>query len=240
MGLGNGCDTITDISSFCKLSKSTVHRLLKALEENMLVSQNPITHHYYLGPLITRFALSPGNTHDFLITNTRQELEKLVAVSQETVMLTILIGIQCVELYEVPSPYDLRISGQIGGVLPTLAGATAKALLSQLPQKELEKALNYVDIAPITAQTVTDRAALLRQLETVREEGYAGSDGEIFMGVSCVAAPVSSYVLPAAISVVGPESRLKPRSTEVTRELLLSSSRLSKKLARLFDSCNFK
>lgn len=234
VSLGNGCDTITDISSFCKLSKSTVHRLLKALEENHLVSQNPISHRYYLGPQFTRFALSPGNTHDFLISNVHHEMQRLADFSRETVMLSILIGIQCIQLHEVPSPYDLRISGQIGGVLPTLAGATAKALLAELPEPELENAVKYLEVSPITAQTVTDKDLLLHQLEMIREQGYAITDGEMFMGVTCVAAPVRSYVLPAVISVVGPESRLKPRIEEVTHELLAGTARITRKLKKLF------
>ena len=235
MSLGNGHDTVTDISACCGLSKSTVHRLLKALEENLLVSQNPMTHRYYLGPLITQFSLSPRNTHELLITSAHHEMQRLAEISQETVMLNIMIGIQCLRLYEVRGTHDLRITGREGSTLSSLVGATAKALLVQLPEKELERALKCIDIEPVTDRTVTDKDLLVRQLRDIREQGYAVSHGEMIVGVTCIAAPVGAYVLPVAINIAGPENRLSPKEKEVTRELMASTARISGHLSELFS-----
>jgi DNA-binding IclR family transcriptional regulator len=40
--ISNGMSSVTDIAERCNLSKSTVHRLLKALGESELVMQDPI------------------------------------------------------------------------------------------------------------------------------------------------------------------------------------------------------
>ena len=110
-GMGAGLGTITDLALNCNLSKSTVHRILKALEETLLVSQNPITHRYYLGPLITRFSSTPRNTHEFLVTSAIEEMKRMNRFSMETVTLGVSIGIQYIHLHQIQSPYDLRVCG---------------------------------------------------------------------------------------------------------------------------------
>ncbi|NVP72845.1 IclR family transcriptional regulator, partial [Vibrio cholerae O1 biovar El Tor] len=54
----------------------------------------------------------------------------------------------------------------------------------------------------------TDPDVLLRQLADVRTEGYATEDGEMELGVRCVAVPVPSEQGNFSISLSAPESRL--------------------------------
>ena len=130
LGLDQGMGTITELAGYCQLSKSTVHRLLKALEETMLVSQNPINRRYYLGPLINRFSSHPQNTHDYLITSSLDEMSRLAGLSEETVTLSVMSGIRYIHLHEIPSPYSLRVteSGK-PRVRPLFLGATTLSLI---------------------------------------------------------------------------------------------------------------
>ena len=235
-GMGAGQGTITELATSCNLSKSTVHRILKALEETLLVSQNPITHRYYLGPLITRFSSTPRNTHEFLVTSAAEEMKRMNRFSMETVTLGVSIGTQYVHRHQIQSPYDLRVTEEPGGHRPLLLGATAKVLLSQLPESEQRIALKYLDLTPVTPNSVTDKVVLKQELDTIKQEGYSVSYGETMPGAVCITAPIKSYVLPAAMSVVGPESRLKPREKEVIRELKISVDRISDTVSGVFDT----
>jgi predicted transcriptional regulator len=47
--ISDGTNSVTDIATKCDLSKSTVHRLLKALCESELVMQDTLNHQYFLG-----------------------------------------------------------------------------------------------------------------------------------------------------------------------------------------------
>ena len=47
--LGKDIHSLAGIADYCKLSKSTVHRLLKTLEESYFVLQDPINQQYYFG-----------------------------------------------------------------------------------------------------------------------------------------------------------------------------------------------
>lgn len=88
--------------------------------------------------------------------------------------------------------------------------ASGKALLAHLPEARVAEILDDWGLPAQTDATVTDRAALLDQLETVRERGYALNDQENTEGVRAVGAPVKradgSY---ASISVAGPATRIR-------------------------------
>jgi DNA-binding IclR family transcriptional regulator len=226
--------SLTDIARHCSLGKSTVHRVLKLLEASGLVVQDALNRRYYLGPLITQLASNPITTHEYLIMYTVLELKHLSALSEETVALDIMIGIQYYSLLEIPSQHDLRVTqeSRMSGNLQ--AGASVKALLSLYNDKQLKTALNSMNIPRTTEHTVTDKELLTAQIHEVRRLGYASSCGERFTGGMCISVPVKNYSLPVALSVVGPESRLRLKEKEVIAELKASSARISDNIAQVF------
>lgn len=224
--LSNGINTITDIAKSCKLSKSTVHRLLKILEESYLVTKDPINHRYYLGHLITQLALNPKTTHEYLITCAIEEMKRLSDVSEETVVLSIMVGMQYVWLHQIMSKHVLRVTADINTAVLLFVGATAKVLLSQLNDKELQVVMKNIKIERVTEHTVTDKNILIEQLKTIRQQGYAISYGERIVGAVGISAPIRNYVCPAALSIMVPQSRLEKRETDLITELKVSASRI--------------
>jgi DNA-binding IclR family transcriptional regulator len=74
-----------------------------------------------------------------------------------------------------------------------------------------------------TARTVTDRQALARELETVRERGYAEAAGEREPGLTAIAAPIRSArgELEAIVALQGPSSRFDAAAVRAALPLLL-------------------
>ena len=60
----------------------------------------------------------------------------------------------------------------------------------------------------ITPHTITDPDRLERELERIREQGYAVDDAEQELGVRCVAVAVPGGPASTALSVSGPETRV--------------------------------
>ena len=232
--LSNGVNTVTDIANRCQLSKSTVHRLLKALEESYIVSQDPLNHRYFIGPMITRLSSRPQNTHEYLITGALEEMRRLSDVSEETITLSTMTGIQYVHLSEIQSKHDLRVTEKGRRIRPLFMGATTKVLLSQLNDDKLRIALKNVKIDRVTNHTVTDKEVLMAQLREIRRQGYAVSRGEAVEGALCISARVKDYVLPVALSIVGPESRLESQVDVLIKELSASADQISRKIAGIF------
>jgi DNA-binding IclR family transcriptional regulator len=225
--LSNGITTVTDIARHCNLSKSTVHRLLKALKESYLVTQEPNNPRYHLGPLMIRISSNPQTTHNYLVTIALEEMKRLWDVVEDTVTLNIMIGIQYVRLHEIPSKHDLRVIDQYDPVGPIFVGATARVLLSQLNDEELKAALNTLRISRVTDRSMTDKKAIMEHAKKIRKQGYAISYGERIAGSLCVSAPIKNYFWPAALSVVGPETRLKPELDTNKESLIASADRIT-------------
>jgi DNA-binding IclR family transcriptional regulator len=229
--LSNDVHSLTDIARQCHLSKSTTHRVLKLLERSRLVVEDIINRRYYLGPLLKKLASDPAATHRRLITAADDEMRRLAGLTEETVAMDTLVGIQYVPLMEIPSRQDLKVTQEkrkTGSPYAGLyAGASVKVLLSQLDDDKMKTMLDHISIPRETERTVTDKTLLKTQLHEIRKRGYAVSCGERVPGVMSISAPVRNYFLPVALSVVGPEIRLRPRAKQVVAELKVSAGRIS-------------
>jgi DNA-binding IclR family transcriptional regulator len=229
--LSNNINTITDIADYCRYSVSTVHRLLRSLKELNWIIQDGDNHKYYLGPLVVQLASNRIAAHKYLIMQALAEMERLANITEETVNLAIMLQLNYSILHSIPSKHDLRIIEENKGIGPIYTGATAKVMLSQLSDEELEITLRHIKFSRFTEKTVTDKAILQEQVKEIRRKGYSVSCGERIKGAVCISAPVKNYLCPATLSIVGPENRLKARVKEVVAELKASTGNISLDIA---------
>lgn len=234
--LTNGMSSITEIANCCKLTKPTVYRLLQTLEDSLMVTQDPINHRYYLGPLINRIASNPEANHHYLINCALEGLKYLWDFSGETVELNIMAHLQYIRLYEIQSKYELKVVAGPDPVGPVYVGATAKVLLSQLDDDELQTALNNVKIRRVTERSVIDKKEIILQAREIRQRGYAVSFGERIAEALCISAPIKNYFWPVALSLVGPVSRLEPRMEETIKEVTAVASHITDNIAEFFQA----
>lgn len=234
--IGNDVHALTDIARECNLGKSTVHRVLKLLEQSRLVVQDTINRRYYLGPLLTRLTSNPVTTHEYLIMHAHDEMRRLCEISEETITLDIMIGIQAFSLYEVASRHQLKVSQENRATGPLLAGASVKVLFSTLNDKQLKMALTSFEISRQTEHTVTDKALLMSQIMEIKKQGYGISRGEWVNGVTCISVPVFNYSLPLSLSALGPENRIREREKAVIKELKISAARISENIKLIFEN----
>jgi IclR family transcriptional regulator, KDG regulon repressor len=229
--IGNEVHSIADISNYCKLSKSTVHRLLKTLEDSYFVQQAPVNQQYYLGPLINQLASEPQIANKYLIYSSLHEMDRLATISDETIDLDIFIGYQEVLIHRIVSNYELRMVGSRGIKKIQYTGATSKALLSQLEDEELKELIGYSQINAETENTITDKEVLMKQIRGVRDQGYSVSIGERLIGAMSISIPVKNYIYPVALTILGPENRLKPKTEFYINELKKSAKQISSNIA---------
>jgi DNA-binding IclR family transcriptional regulator len=236
--LADDIHKVSDIARRTGFSKSTVHRVLKLMEQSQLAVQDTINRRYYLGSLITRLASNTLTTHKRLITCADAEMKRLAYLSEETVVMDILMGLKYLPIHEIPSRHNLKVSQEIKKTAQMYdklyAGASVKVLLAQMDEKKLRTLMSIINIPAATSHTITDKRILLAQIVEIRKLGYAISRSERIMDTICVAVPVFRYNLPVSLCVVGPEMRLQPRIREVVIELKSSSIRISKNIADIF------
>jgi DNA-binding IclR family transcriptional regulator len=106
-------------------------------------------------------------------------------------------------------------------------------MLAFLPREVVEGILRRYGMAARTSKTVTDPDSLFRELDRVRDLGYARDDEEHEEGVRCIAVPVrdASGQVVASLSISGPAARLSDERVDaVIPELLDSGNKLSNRL----------
>ena len=109
-----------------------------------------------------------------------------------------------------------RATSRVGRQLPAHATSLGKALLAELTATEVSLELPSDPLPSLTANTVTTHAALIEELESTRQRGYAIEREQNTLGLGCIAVPVP-YRIPAtdAISCSIPIARFTDK--EVAR-----------------------
>ena len=137
-------------------------------------------------------------------------------------------------LHQISSDHALNIQpdGKMRG--PLLSGATAKVLFSQVSDENLDLALKYLNIdGSNNPLTIINKDTLNKKLMQVKQQGYIISYGETLPGILGISAPIRNYTCPAALSILGPESRFRPKINSLIEELKISTNKISTIIAGL-------
>jgi DNA-binding IclR family transcriptional regulator len=84
----------------------------------------------------------------------------------------------------------------------------------------VEQILDREGLRPFTDHTITDRSPLAKELESIRQHGFALEDEEHEMGVRCAAAPARNNhgATIAALSIARPSVHLPDSEIPCYRE----------------------
>jgi DNA-binding IclR family transcriptional regulator len=109
---------------------------------------------------------------------------------------------------------------------PLHAGASGKVLLAHAPE-EIRQAVLTSELTRYTANTITQRSKLTKELANVQTQGYAVSFGEIAADAVAVAAPVRaiSGQVVAALSISGPANRIRRDNVQTIIDFALAGAR---------------
>ena len=143
----------------------------------------------------------------------RPYLDRLAAQTGESALLSILDEDAVLYLDRSEAPTGLRMWADAGRRGPLHATASGKALLAFAPAEILGPILS-APLPEFTRTTVTDPAALRRQLAQVRARGYATCWQEREAGLCSLAVPLRDYTgtVAGALALAGPASRLNART----------------------------
>ena len=199
------------------LARTTVRRILGALERERLVVSTGPRGRFRLGPDIAWMAEAARRT---LITDLRPYLEELSREVDETVDLSVLENDQAVFIDQVEAPRRLRAVSAVGAAFPAHCCANGKALLARLPDDELRRLLPEAPPA-VTSNTITTRERLMAELDEVRRTGVAFDREEHTEGISAVGAALTGIAAwgTVGISIPQPTQRFTGREAELSAAL---------------------
>lgn len=225
---------VTDLGNIVGLHKSTTFRILSSLADNGFVKKDTVTEKYKLSYKILNLA---SNTLDSIDIRdiAKPYIEELAHSTQETIHLAVLDNDVAIYIDKVESPRmnSIRMYSSVGRKVPLHCTGVGKVLISNLEFKEIKKILKEEEMIGYTDNTITNYEDLMKELKTIKENGYGFDEIEHEEDIRCVAAPIFDIGgdIVAVISIAGLTKYLtKERIPEVLKELLNATKSISKEL----------
>jgi DNA-binding IclR family transcriptional regulator len=219
--------SLGQIAQRVSLARSTVQRIVAALEaEKFVIAASP-TGRVRLGPTILRLAASART--DFVAV-ARPFLTQLCNELKETVDLSVIKKDHLVFIDQVIGSQRLRAVSAVGETFPLHCTANGKAYLAGLDDAAVARLIGTT-YEQRTPRTITRLDELLRELKIVRKTGVAIDREEHTHGI-CAAGIVTRDPLGniVAISVPVPAQRFSKHQRHIVMKLLATKDALERYL----------
>lgn len=183
---------------------STAYRLVNTLVEADFATYDAADKRYRLG--VRLYQLGQRVAHQRGFDGTAEPiLRQLTEATGESSVLHVLDGAHSLTAYKVDGP-QFRTTTDPGDRAPLHTIAAGKALLAFAEPATREHLLESIDLTPRTGHSITDRDQFRRQIEVIRQQGWAGQSEENDVGMAGIAVPVLSPArrLIGAITLAAP------------------------------------
>ncbi|MFO7882271.1 MAG: IclR family transcriptional regulator [Kosmotogaceae bacterium] len=226
--------TLNELTKKTELPKPTVYRIAGALNRVNILSKDENTSKYRIG--VKLFELGSLYLETLELRKLAfPEIEKLSKYTEESIHMGVLDGNEVTSIEGLGSMHNLQAKMWIGKRSPIYCTSIGKAILAFLPDEKRESILSSIELKKFTKNTITEKNELRKELEKIRNQGFALDNEEHDEGILCIGAPIfnNRVHVVASISISGPKIRMNRRKMEKYRKLLLESvNRISDKLGK--------
>ncbi|MEB3102112.1 IclR family transcriptional regulator [Ferviditalea candida] len=228
--------TVTEISQALSINRSTCYRILVTLEKNNLITFCKDKKLYSLSSYMAVLGSRAAELVDYLPV-AKQYLKQAAQLTNHVCVLVERFGQdRLIYTAKEESPAPVRVTVNAGQKFPLTAGSHGKCFLAFMDFMEREEIFDSVGITQFTDKTIFQKDQLLKELQLVRERGYAISMEEHYLNLFGVAAPVldSSNKTSMTMSCIGFSSLVTEAQLHEYGYILVN---LTKELSsRLFGS----
>lgn len=207
--------SLGQIANKVDLPRSTVQRIVGALQEERLVISNGQRGNLFIGPEIQ--SLAEASRSD-IVRECQPLLAELAATTGETTDLSVMRLRGMVFLDQVVGIHRLRAVSAVGEIFPFGTTANGRACLARLTDSEVRRRMKAEWQSMGTSGDIEE---FLDQLKPVRESGLAYDHGEHTVGLSAIGCAFKDRMGGLhAISVPIPTPRFEAARTSVESALL--------------------
>ena len=214
------------IAKATEMTNPTTLKILGTLELIGYVTKNDTDKTYVLGSGLVRYAnqyLANLDISKIAYPYLKELHDKL----DETVHLSIREGDEILYVNKLESMRPIVVTtSRIGYSKPMYASAMGKAILSELPEAEVDAYLERVELKPFTPHTLVTATTLKEELAEIREKELAFDNSEEQIEVFCMGATLSingkNY---GAFSVSMPTYRRTPEKEATVAESIRTARR---------------
>ena len=214
--------TLSDISRRTGLTRATSRRFLLTLVELGYVKTDDRLFSLTARVLELGFSYLSALS---LPEIAQPHLEQLAASIHESTSASVLDGTDIVYVARVPTRRIMSVRINIGTRFPAYATSMGRVLLASFSSTDLEQHLDAIDFEGLTSRTITSRAALIKELGHVREQGWAMVDQELENGLRSIAAPI--FHGPTVMAAINVSTTANSHTIESIQQNLLPPLRLA-------------
>ena len=221
--------SLAQIAKEVGLARSTVHRIVSALEAEQFVTSASPNGRIRLGLGLAPLAAWVNSELRYQLHPFLESLSKEV---DEPVALAVLDQNDVFFVDQVAVPHRLQAASAIGATFPLHCTANGKALLAELPIEQVER-LVPESLQIFTARTITTREHLLEELKCIRIEHLAYDKEEHTEGICAVGATIRDAMGSlAAITIPVPSIRFYDNQQRFSSALFHTCQHI----AQVFDA----
>jgi DNA-binding IclR family transcriptional regulator len=237
LGSGTARLGVTELSESVGLAKATVHGLLRTLENQELVEQDPETGKYRLGPAMLQLGNAFLDGHE-LRARSLLWADSLANRVGESVRVGVLYGRSVLIVHHVFRPDDSVQVLEVGATIPWHACGLGRAAAA-FSGSDRRSSLLAGPLPRLTGRTVVEPHELSLALDAVVSTGVAIVDQEAILGECEIAAAALDHRgrTAGAIGVVGPSDRLHPAAP--SQELITEVKEAARGLSREMGAARF-
>lgn len=221
--------TLQDIRTETDISQTSAYRILNTLVRLGYLYYDDESKRYRMTRKILTMGFRTVGEHG-LLDAVLPNLRDLRNQVKETVFFGVLGDKKGIFIEQAEGLYDFKFLLSPGKEFELHCSAPGKAILAFLPEGMRDHYIANMDFVKYTDRTITDPSLFLKELEKVRQSGYATDAEEQLKGVACVGAPIFNYTSHpcGAIWVSGPTGRF---GDEVIRQVVPELLAVTRKIS---------
>ena len=217
---------LSEMARILDIPISSCHDVVQALIRRGYVYETAARAGFY--PTV-RF-LRLGETiveHDPILLRAEEVIGELSAELRETVALAKASKLELTYVLVRESDHQLRFSVQEGAPVRSLYATSAgKCLLGTLSPPELDEFLKDLKLVPLTPKTITDKAALRRDIAAGNKRGWFINDEESSLDAQTLSARFLWRDAVYVLTIAGPISRIASKRDQAVKLLLAACRKL--------------
>jgi IclR family transcriptional regulator, pca regulon regulatory protein len=179
--------SVADVARSTGLSRAAARRLLITLEQ--LGYAECAGRVYRLKTRVLKLGFS-YLTSTSLPTIAQPILERITETVRESSSMSVLEGDEIVYLARSAAKRVMSVGLSVGSRLPAYCTSMGRVLLAALPEEELTRYLDRVELKALTPKTVTEKDELCAILRRVQAQDFALADEELELGLRSIAVPI--------------------------------------------------
>jgi IclR family transcriptional regulator, KDG regulon repressor len=220
---------VTEVADALRLSKSSAHALIASLVEIGLLERTD-SRRFRLGHKLLAFSETVLAGSD-VFNSMRDMLNELMQRLGRSVYLAVRDGKHIIYINRLQGSSAVPAAlGSAGPTLPMHASAAGKVILAHEAESHIRGMVDAHGLKRLTRNTITEEHALSAELNSIRRQGYALSQGEYVRELYCVAAPVLDQEnrIVAAIGLGATASDFEMNKSHLVREMMRAAQQASR------------